>query len=137
MNIEDMRAGPELNELVGKKVMGWSLGLPFTIGVKDPRMWTRGPSLAQSRERARVAGSKTALPIPPEERSIWFSDWHPSTDDAHALDVVKKLKSTHNVEMIWDVTLGMWRVMVGKSGPVLSKSLAYAVCIAALRTVMG
>jgi hypothetical protein len=69
MNIDEMKAGPEMDRLVAEKVMGWAIGSDgCSVEERHGRLW-RGEA--------------------------WEDDcyiWRPSTNIAHAWEVVEHLR---------------------------------------------
>lgn len=118
MNIDELPAGPELDDLVATRVMGWKRETKDF----DGGSWTRWN---------RPGESGTWHPANPVLRGEdWFS---PSTNIAHAFEVVEKIRDRFHVHLEANGTSGWHCVLNGDW--TTADTLPLAISRAALKAV--
>lgn len=103
----DVKPGPELDALIAKKVMGW------TLGKSDDHYY-----LMDGRHIDRRVGT----------------GWSPSTNITHAFEVVEKVGP--QFEIIYQPN-GRWLARFGNTIQAEADTAPHAICLAALKAVGG
>lgn len=118
MNFNEMAAGPEMDRLVAELVMGWKQWQPLTGFRPSLDRWLSGDD-----------GIRTTDPAANHDRGFY-----PSTDIAHAWEVVEHLRSRHGLSAEVLMNPGHIRVRInyGEVTSVLADTAPLAICRAAL-----
>jgi hypothetical protein len=105
MTPDDMPAGPELDRLVAEKVMGWKLPLEYGILYTDgSESWGNSPQYTFEKFHAyHSKGIAKELLQRPD-----LAGWSPSTQIAHAWEVVQKISRLKWSGMTIDVVVSQY-----------------------------
>lgn len=121
MNIDEMKAGRELDALVAEKVMGWT---DARVGIRSQRRFHREEL-------------PTPVDVGPDE------EWSPSTDIAAAWEVVAKFQMVYVYRAAKDLPnlkIGQWEALFSPDAGEralygVADTAPLAICKAALKTV--
>lgn len=134
MNYDELPAGPELDRLVAERVMGYSL-YHYDKGDRGDDYW----ALLDRDACAMVYSPRPGQYITefPSEVAA-FVWWQPSTNIAHAWEVVERLRELEQgVEILVNPGHIRVRINYGETVSVLASTVPLGICRCALACILA